>query len=139
MAVDLVGDRTDLEGEMALKIDLEGDDSLGSSCLWLIDRVLTKKTFNAYGFLETMKRAMNSAHGFTGKEIGKNLVSFHFNIATDMAGVMAWEPWHFDKNIILLKELKSDEKPSSVVLDKAIFWIRMYDLSKGARKESIIK
>ncbi|KAL8473666.1 hypothetical protein ACS0TY_030493 [Phlomoides rotata] len=94
----------------------------------LVGMVLTNKPFNAFGLLETMRKAMNPQRGFTAKEIGKNLFSFQFRSTADMLGVLSREPWHFDKNIILLKELGG-----GVTFTTATFWVRIYDLPLSAR------
>ncbi|KAL8465175.1 hypothetical protein ACS0TY_034610 [Phlomoides rotata] len=64
-----------------------------ASTLCLIGKVLTNKSFNAFGLLETMRKAMNPPMGFTAREIGKNLFSFQFRVVSDMNEVLAREPW----------------------------------------------
>ncbi|KAL8502121.1 hypothetical protein ACS0TY_021295 [Phlomoides rotata] len=105
----------------------------------LIGRVLTNKTFNAFGMLETMRKVMNPPRGLTAKEIGKNLFSFQFKSVTDMQGILCREPWHFDKNVILLKELLSGEQPSTVEFNTVTFWVHLYDLPMSARTPNSIK
>ncbi|KAL8496695.1 hypothetical protein ACS0TY_020395 [Phlomoides rotata] len=73
----------DLEEE-TLCIAMEAGDMDNGSNLCLIGKVCTRKTFNAFGFLEAMKRAMAPAKGFTAKKIDKNLFSFNFNSVSDM-------------------------------------------------------
>ncbi|KAL8556060.1 hypothetical protein ACS0TY_003750 [Phlomoides rotata] len=53
----------------------------------LIGKVLSNKPFNAFGLLETMRKAMNPSRGFTAKEIRKNLFLFQFRSKSDMVGV----------------------------------------------------
>lgn len=96
---------------------------------------MTNRAFNAFGLLEAMKKAMNPPSGFTAKEIGKNLFSFHFKSGRDMKAIIAREPWHFDKNILMLKELGGDEQPSSLKFENTAFWIRIYELPMVARKK----
>lgn len=67
---------------------------------------LNKQDFQRLWVFKTMKKAMNPSRGFEAKEIGKNLFSLKFRSATDMKLVLDREPWHFDKNIFMLKELK---------------------------------
>ncbi|KAL8546264.1 hypothetical protein ACS0TY_006112 [Phlomoides rotata] len=74
--------------------------------LCLMGKVATEKPFNAFGFLEAMKQAMNPSNGFTAKEIGPNLFSLHFNSYDDLLEVKRKEPWHFEKNLVLLKEIE---------------------------------
>ncbi|KAL8462658.1 hypothetical protein ACS0TY_033619 [Phlomoides rotata] len=86
-----------------------------------------------------MRKAMNPSRGLTANEIGKNLFSFQFKSATDMLSILNHEPWHFDKNVILLKELDSREQPSTVVFSAATFWVRLYDLPMAARNSTSIE
>lgn len=78
---------------------------------------------------------MNPAVGFTVREIGKNLFSFQFKTEIDMKEVLSREPWHFDKNVLMLKELGAGEQPLDISFETTLFWIRIYNLSKVARKE----
>lgn len=45
-----------------------------------------------------------------------------------MKEILDREPWLFDKNLVLLKELDRGEQPSVVQLDSAVLWLRIYDL-----------
>ncbi|KAL8512437.1 hypothetical protein ACS0TY_018782 [Phlomoides rotata] len=128
---------SDLGGEDVVRI-CEEDGKSETSSMCLIGKVLTNKSFNAFGLLEAMKKAMNPPHEFTAKEIGKNLFSFQFRSSMDFDRVLAREPWHFDKHILMLKELGKGEQPSAVMFDKPPFWIRIYDLPVVARKQKTI-
>ncbi|KAL8462731.1 hypothetical protein ACS0TY_033667 [Phlomoides rotata] len=123
----------DLGYEEVFRLEEEEGNCGVSSTMCLVGMVLTNKSFNAFGMLETMRKAMNPPGGFTAKEIGKNLFSFQFRSVADMQGILSHEPWHFDKNIILLKELGGGEQPSTIKFTTATFWIRIYDLPLLAR------
>ncbi|KAL8491100.1 hypothetical protein ACS0TY_022940 [Phlomoides rotata] len=56
-----------------------------------------------------------------------------------MLGVLNRKPWHFDKNVVLLKELGSGEQPSTIEFTTVTFWVRLYDLPMSARNPSSIK
>ncbi|KAL8511697.1 hypothetical protein ACS0TY_018211 [Phlomoides rotata] len=133
MTTDLKGKRVDLGEEEIVRLTDEEGVEVESSTKCLIGKVISNKSFNSFGLLEAMKRAMNPPRGFTANEIGKNLFSFQFRSHTDMLGVLAREPWHFDKNVILLKELKRGEQPSTITFDSTNFWVRLYDLPVVAR------
>ncbi|KAL8496970.1 hypothetical protein ACS0TY_020595 [Phlomoides rotata] len=133
-SMDLDGTDTDLEEETVVRLwDLEEHETV-TPTMCLIGQVLTTKPFNSFGLLEAMKKVMNLTKGFTAKEIGKNLFSFQFNYVADMREVLDREPWHFDKHILLLKELGRGEQPSSISFEKTAFWVRIYDLPAMARK-----
>ncbi|KAL8457923.1 hypothetical protein ACS0TY_035691 [Phlomoides rotata] len=124
MASGSKGKNSITEDEEIIKLDDIGVPSGKSS---------RKKPFHAYGFLEAMKRAMNPTKGFTAKEIGPNLFSFHFQSQIDLREVLSCEPWHFERNIMALKQLDLGERPSSTVFSSMAMWVRLYDLPLSAR------
>ncbi|KAL8520805.1 hypothetical protein ACS0TY_011379 [Phlomoides rotata] len=80
-----------------------------------------------------MKKAMKTVNGFIAKEVGQNVFSFQFRYVTDLHDVLAREPWHFDKHLLVLKELYMGEQPSSAQMHITPFWVRLYDLPMAAR------
>ncbi|KAL8515804.1 hypothetical protein ACS0TY_014484 [Phlomoides rotata] len=127
------------EGVLRLEEDGDGEHCESVSTMCLIGKVLTNKSFNVFGLLEAMRKAMNPSRGLTTNEIGKNLFSFQFKSAADMSGILNRQPWHFDKNIILLKELDNGEQPSTIVFTTVTFWVRLYDLPMSAGNPISIK
>lgn len=117
----------------------EDTQDIQAPSLCLIGKVLTQKTFNAFGFLETMKKAMKPSKGFTAREVGPNLFSFQFQSRNDVEDVIKKEPWHFEKNLVILKELDKGEQPSLVKFDSVGLWIRLYDLPMAFRTEQRVR
>ncbi|KAL8541619.1 hypothetical protein ACS0TY_002762 [Phlomoides rotata] len=68
-----------------------------------------------------MKKTMKPSNGFIAKEVGQNLFSFQFRSETDLREVLAREPWHFDKHLLVLKELNMGEQPSTAQLHHTLF------------------
>ncbi|KAL8468264.1 hypothetical protein ACS0TY_031488 [Phlomoides rotata] len=101
-------------------------------------KVATWKPFNALGFLEAMKRAMNPSKGFTATEIGPNLFSFQFQSHADLEEVKWREPWHFKKHIVLLQEIGEGEQPSAVTFKTTSMSVRLYNLPMAARSEKYL-
>ncbi|KAL8484903.1 hypothetical protein ACS0TY_027267 [Phlomoides rotata] len=128
----------DNEEEEVLRLVFGEVTSVKSSSRCLIEKVLSRKAFNAFGFLEAMKRVMAPARGFTAREIDKNLFLFQFNSEADMRTVLNREPWLFEKNVVILKELGSGEQPSSIALCMTPLWVRVYDLPMVARNKNSI-
>lgn len=75
----------------------------------LVGKVLSAKPLNIFGFLEAMKRAMSPSKGFTAGEVGQNLFTFQFNSVPDLNDILNREPWLFDMNLLMLKELGMGE------------------------------
>ncbi|KAL8554502.1 hypothetical protein ACS0TY_002617 [Phlomoides rotata] len=136
--MDLDDNGTDLEGEDSLRVDELETEEQHSTTLYLMGKVISNKPFNAFGFLEAMKKVMNPPLGFTAKEIRKNLFSFQFQLTSDLTVVLMKEPWLFKKNIVALQELDRGEQPSAVVFNKAPLWIRIYDLPIASRNEKVL-
>ncbi|KAL8484305.1 hypothetical protein ACS0TY_026838 [Phlomoides rotata] len=107
---------TDTVEDEVLCLDLGDAESDSGSTRCLIGKVLSRKSINAFRFLESVKRAMAPTRGFTAREIDKNLFSFQFNTEVDMRVVLNRESWHFEKSVVILKELGRGEQPSALVL-----------------------
>lgn len=127
------------EEEVPIEISLENDNLKQRSSFCLIGKLWTAKTFNAFGLLETMRKIWKPGKGMTAKEIEPNLFSFQFNHWRDMEKVLSMEPWHFDKHLLVLKQLDSGEQPSAIKFDSTPFWIRIYDMPLIARTERTIR
>ncbi|KAL8500362.1 hypothetical protein ACS0TY_020099 [Phlomoides rotata] len=46
----------------------------------------------------------------------------------DWEWVIRNQPWHFDNNFFAIRCLSGNEQPSTVVIDRAAFWVRAYDI-----------
>ncbi|KAL8515146.1 hypothetical protein ACS0TY_014015 [Phlomoides rotata] len=121
------------EEEDVVTIEEEKTENDRGLTMCLMGKVATGNPFNAFGFLEVMKRAMNPSNGFTAKEIGPNLFSFYFNSHEDLLEVKKMEPWHFEKNLVLLKEIEKGEQPLTVSFTTTNMWVRLYDRPMVAR------
>lgn len=125
------------EGDILSLAEIGGITPKNSTCC-LVGKVLSTKSFNAFGFLEAMKKAMRPSKGFIAREVGQNLFTFQFHSDSDLKDVLNREPWLFDKNLLLLKELEMGEQPSQVRLDSTALWMRVYDLPAGARSNQAV-
>lgn len=112
------------------------DDTI-STCL--IGKLWTDRSFNTYGLMETMKKIWNPAKGVVCRELGKNMISFQFKSKKDMNRVLAMEPWHFNKHVLVLKSITTDTHPSAMEFNTVPFWIRIYDLPFSGRNESTVR
>ncbi|KAL8554470.1 hypothetical protein ACS0TY_002604 [Phlomoides rotata] len=74
----------DLEEDEVLRVDLEPEEKEEGSTRCLIGKVLINKHFNAFGLLESMKRAMAPVGGFVAREIRKNLFFYQFKSETGL-------------------------------------------------------
>lgn len=70
--------------------------------------------------------------------MGKNLFFFRFTSQLERHQIWDQQPWHFERNILELKEANGVEQSSLVELSKTQFWIRAYDLLLNYRNKEIV-
>ncbi|XP_074363518.1 uncharacterized protein LOC141704100 [Apium graveolens] len=72
-------------------------------------------------------------------DLGGQRYSFVFYHVFDMQNVIEGDPWIFEQSLLLLHELKEQEDPSQVLLNKMDIWVQIYDLPRGMISEKIIQ
>lgn len=65
----------------------------------------------------------------------KNPFVFQFKSLKDKQKVLDNQSWHFDKILLVLKEVMGDEQPSTIDLSHMPFWVRAYDLPLNCRNK----
>ncbi|KAK6118985.1 hypothetical protein DH2020_047271 [Rehmannia glutinosa] len=129
----------DEEDEIPIIIPEPGASTECKSTLCHISKVCTQTPFNAFGLLETMRKIWKPTNGMTAKELKQNLFSFQFHHERDMEKILFMEPWHYDKNVLVLKRLDSGTQPSALKFNTLPFWIRIYDLPIIRRQEAVLQ
>ncbi|CAH9067016.1 unnamed protein product [Cuscuta europaea] len=66
--------------------------------------------------------------GISIKEVGEKRYVFSFYHRVDMNRVLDGGPWQFERNLLLLKEVKLDDIPHKIVLNEADFWIQIHNV-----------
>ena len=109
--------------------------------LCLVGKLWTTRRFNSNAFMNTITKIWSPSKGMDAKEIDTNLFLFQFFHWKDLERVVEGEPWFFDKNVVVLKQVLSEARPSEIAetLTHAPFWVRIYDCPLGGRKERRIK
>lgn len=74
------------------------------------------------------KDGLESKKENEGERIGENMYVFQFNHPKDKQYVLDNQPWHFNRDILVLKEVPENKQSSMIDLLETLFWIRAYDL-----------
>lgn len=127
------------DDEEPVRIEKVDGESHNSTSWFLIGKLRTEKAYNTFALMETMKKLWNPSRGITCREIGQNMISFQFNTRRDMERVLAMEPWHFNKHVLVLNKVTADIQPSLMEFNLVPFWIRIYDLPLLGRDEKTLK
>lgn len=107
--------------------------------LCLLGKLWTKRSYNIYGLFEMMKKLWSPTKGMICRDMGVSLISFQFHSKRDLDRVIAMEPWHNNKHILVLSPILGDTQPSHMKFNKTPFWIRMYDVPMAGRTELCVQ
>lgn len=129
----------DEEDEDPVQIDGEGKIDDGTVSLCLLGKLWTDRPYNVYGLMETMKKLWCPTKGMVCRDMGASLISFQFHSKRDMDRVLDMEPWHFNKQILVLNKISNDVQPSLMKFSRTPFWIRLYDVPMRGRNESTLR
>ncbi|XP_057793093.1 uncharacterized protein LOC131009698 [Salvia miltiorrhiza] len=132
-------DQKQEEDEEPIIIQTSNISDADQISLTLVGRVWTERSVNAFGLMDTMKQIWNPAKGVTCREIQTNLFSFQFNSSRDVERVKAGQPWHFNKDVLVLQPVQPKIQPSAMQFTSVPFWIRIYDLPMAGRSPEVIK
>lgn len=126
------------EDEEPIQIGASSEPNETTAAMCLIGKLWTERSYNTFALMETMKKLWNPVKGMTCHDLGCNLVAFQFNSIKDMKRVQDMEPWHFNKHVLVLKQITDDVQPSAIKYNTAPIWIRVYDLPFIGRDENTI-
>ncbi|KAJ4849503.1 hypothetical protein Tsubulata_005815 [Turnera subulata] len=87
--------------------------------------------------MQTISSLWSVKKGLQISELEKNLFMFRFRNARDKGKILAGEPWHFDRQVLVLKSIEGYELPSSIELHTTPFWVQIRDLPFDYRDPDI--
>ena len=82
-------------------------------------KFFTKRKINLEAVARTLKSIWKAERGFENRDLGENKALFVFNDEIDMDRVLMLSPWTFDKYLVALHKLETDEQVKTVNFDKA--------------------
>nr|POE80459.1 hypothetical protein CFP56_25176 [Quercus suber] len=94
----------------------------------LAGRFFTKRTLNVESVARTFKPLWKPTGELKLRDLGDNILLFEFSDALDLAQVLEFEPWTFDKNIVVFREVTEVEEVPSLEFFRVNFWIQMHNL-----------
>lgn len=71
--------------------------------------------------------------------MGRNLFTLIFIKKANRDMVLKGCPWYFNRKLIILDEMPSDQKPKDLKLLQCLLWARVYDLPVWSRKIGVAK
>ncbi|OMP01222.1 hypothetical protein COLO4_12052 [Corchorus olitorius] len=99
---------------------LEEDDE-GAPVFFFIGKLFSKRRANLEGMRTALFNAWSLDSGLGIKEVADKVYLFNFEEEPDRDRVLVNQPWHFNKNLLALKDYDGVEKPEMLSLIPALF------------------
>ena len=91
-------------------------------------KFFTKRKINLEAVARMLRSFWKAEQGFEIRDLGENKALFVFNDEIDMDRVLMLSPWTFDKYLVALHKLETDEQVKTVNFNKASFWVQIHNL-----------
>ncbi|XP_074284257.1 uncharacterized protein LOC141608811 [Silene latifolia] len=123
-----VGD-ADTHKQVELEWVAEGEEEYVESRLCVVGRLWTDRQINLKALIDTMISTWKTK-GAVGEVVDKQkkIVTFKFDDEEDKQRVLAEQPWHFERHVLVLAAVNGDVIPTEVPLFFSPIWARIYDL-----------
>ncbi|KAL0301822.1 UNVERIFIED_CONTAM: hypothetical protein Sradi_6459000 [Sesamum radiatum] len=129
---------TEEENGVVISLNLwHSDSDLQGFCA--VGRLLSHKSFHFDALRSTLIAAFNPIRGMDMRLIDGNRILFCFNHQVDRKRVMDNAPWAYEKSLLVLKAVESDENPMKTDLDWCDFHAHIHDLPLGKMNKDFAK
>ncbi|CAH9125829.1 unnamed protein product [Cuscuta epithymum] len=110
----------------------EGDESSkGKAEFPVIGIILTDRKIKSQYFKELMASLWTPVKGVSIQEISDKRYIFTFYHKLDMRRVLDEGPWLFERNLLLLKEIQTEDIPLQINLYEADFLVQVHNAAYG--------
>ncbi|CAH9134383.1 unnamed protein product [Cuscuta epithymum] len=110
----------------------DGEESVKSSTEFpVVGVILIDRKIKFQFFKELMASLWRPVKGVSIQEIDEKRYLFTFYHILDMRRVLDEGAWSFERNLLLLKEIKTEDIPSQVKLYEAELWVQVRDAAYG--------
>lgn len=103
----------------------------------VIEKIWTDRNINANDLIAIMRKFWNPKHALDANCLEKNMFFFQFHHWRDTEFTMEAQPWHLDKYILALNNVRGNLKPSEYSLYIVPFRVRVYDLPILGRNNEV--
>ncbi|XP_042942811.1 uncharacterized protein LOC122276999 [Carya illinoinensis] len=107
----------------------------GKHCLIMC--LLTRKHYNHDALKATMKKVWRPVNGIKFRDLNTVFTLIEFENEGDKSKVERNGPWHFDKQLLLIKPFEGSMQINSIQIKHAAFWVRIHDLPLMARNSYV--
>lgn len=105
----------------------------------LAGKLWSDNPYNVKAFKQTITQSWRLKNPVEIQDLNKNLYLFRFATRRDAENMLKGGSWSFDRNLLILQRVSSEEQPSDLEMHTVSFWTRVYDLPLKLRIESMAR
>ena len=94
----------------------------------LVGKFLTKWIINAKAIASTFKPLWKPVGELKIEDVGGNILVFEFDDALDLERVLEFEPWSYDKSLVIFQKTVDIESAPSLAYATASFWVQLHNV-----------
>ena len=94
----------------------------------LAGKFLTKRVLNVEAVARTFKPLWKPVGELKIRDIGDNILLFEFDDALDLERVLEYEPWSFDRNLVVFQRAVDAESALTLDYSSATFWMQIHNI-----------
>ena len=118
------------------KLSLLDEEESGIACpkkakldtFTLAMKFLTKQVVIVESVARTFRPLWRSEKDVQIKDIGDNILFFHFEDECDLGKVLEHKPWTYDKHLVVFEKVIANVPISSLAFQFTTFWIQIHEL-----------
>ena len=103
----------------------------------LAGKFLTKRIVNAEAVARTFKPLWKPAGELKIRDVGRNGLVFEFYDALDLERVLEFEPWSYDKSLVIFQKTESVELAPSLDFSVTSFWVQLHNVPETSLNQEI--
>ncbi|KAL0405216.1 UNVERIFIED_CONTAM: hypothetical protein Slati_3835500 [Sesamum latifolium] len=104
---------------------------------YLVGRLLSSKSYRIEYLRSMLASIINPLKGMETTELGGSRLLFKFNHALDRNMMMEGCPWTFERQLLVLRTVESEENPHTVELNWCPFYVHIHGLPMRQRTASM--
>ena len=94
----------------------------------LAGKFFTKQNLNADAVARTFKPLWKPAGELKIRDIEESILLFEFEDVLDLERVLEYEPWSFDKSLVVFKKAPDVESIPFLEFDRVTFWVQIHNI-----------
>ncbi|KAK9988413.1 hypothetical protein SO802_028652 [Lithocarpus litseifolius] len=101
----------------------------------LAAKFMTRRVLNIEAIGRTLKPLWKTRNGFEIRDVGNHILLFVFDNESEADRILAFEPWTYDKHLILLSRYDGSSPIRSIQFHTVKFWVQLHGLPVNGLNE----